>query len=897
MDTIQQLEDNKKIAILWYGQCGVDCEDYVLADNTEQADKIDHIYEIADDETQTIFYSSYSSHIHGNQDLTTLQCGHAYYVVLKKGNDTLEIPNVTIANAGISDAGKVSPDCVLKPDLDFVTLEPNQPHDLKLRLTVDITDLIAPCAANSWKYMIYTGGEEETDDYDGKTYGPYNGSNISNGGADGRLHAIVVSPKVDDTAGGLWYKVKIWGVDADGVRSTEEPDQELTTYLPWPGGSLQITGTVNVQYNEYEGPSSASSAQSFSGNSALVKSIYLVKPSMNSGGDDTNINRYQYSINNTNTWVDYDSVANDTSVQLNFSDKIYWRLKSDISAGAEATDSTSYNSKMTIKYIDQLDTVYYVESNLSGKVYNQRITITSLTDNRNNTTTLKVNLFTASKFKYKLEKLTAQNGTVEKTYTDYGTTLSSTTQTINTLTMIQDAEFGPGWYQVTAQAWNNSRKVSDVDAVEKTYINWATATLSATNSVSDSYAENAGPSEGLPITVSASWIDENSVEFNGQADSKWEYQIGTGAWTALTDTKVNLSMSAVSGNQSSLNTFKVRMKAGLTEASYNEQINWFATGKDTTSPTDTTTLNGTVSEPVVGPKVAWIGFQDGTNSTYSNWYKLDVIDNEFIDLTEAVADWNSKSNLAGFMSQMTGISGNCAGKSFDFALKENVQLDSCKHRGDAGGFGIQDPIGEAINPSLASAADSDSAWNSLNGKSLAEVGGRLGVYVPTSYTKMKISESETSYATELSTLANSSDGDDVAYFQGAMITASPERPEGVLTQDQLDNTFNSDGINVFCNGCPPESNGSGVNLRIDQDEDGTSNIKRYNATSCSHAGMTSGNWNGANLYFRSTASASNGSLRRLGDESKPIKINEIYFDMASDDTKIKLVNGKLPDCA
>ena len=199
---------------------------------------------------------------------------------------------------------------------------------------------------------------------------------------------------------------------------------------------------LNVQYNEYEELSSASSAQSFSGNSALVKSIYLVKPSMNSGGDDTNINHYQYSINNTNTWVDYDSVANDTSVQLNFSDKIYWRLKSDISAGAEATDSTSYNSKMTIKYIDQLDTVYYVESNLSGKVYNQRITITSLTDNRNNTTTLKVNLFTASKFKYKLEKLTAQNGTVEKTYTDYGTILSSTTQTINTLTMISDAEFG-----------------------------------------------------------------------------------------------------------------------------------------------------------------------------------------------------------------------------------------------------------------------------------------------------------------------------------------------------------------------------------------------------------------------------------------------------------------------
>ena len=133
-------------------------------------------------------------------------------------------------------------------------------------------------------------------------------------------------------------------------------------------------------------------------------------------------------------------------------------------------------------------------------------------------------------------------------------------------------------------------------------------------------------SEGLPVTVSASWIDENSVEFNGLADSKWEYQIGTGAWTALTDTKVNLPMSAVSGNQSSLNTFKVRMKAGLTEASYNEQINWFATGKDTTSPTDTTTLNGTVSGTSCRRKVAWIGFSANGhtegNSAYTPFYEV-----------------------------------------------------------------------------------------------------------------------------------------------------------------------------------------------------------------------------------------------------------------------------------
>ena len=55
-----------------------------LRTTPSKRDKIDHIYEIADDETQTIFYSSYSSHIHGNQDLTTLQCGPRILCCIEK---------------------------------------------------------------------------------------------------------------------------------------------------------------------------------------------------------------------------------------------------------------------------------------------------------------------------------------------------------------------------------------------------------------------------------------------------------------------------------------------------------------------------------------------------------------------------------------------------------------------------------------------------------------------------------------------------------------------------------------------------------------------------------------------------------------------------------------------
>ena len=170
MDTIQQLTDNKKIAIVWYGECGEDCVDYDLDDsaNATETNKIDHIYEIADDQTKSIFYSSYVGHVHSNSDqtLNTLQCGHAYYLVLKKGSDTLEIPNMTIAHAGIPNAGKISQSCVVAPEIEFVDLIANgPPADLKLKITVNIDDLIAPCAANTWKYKIIKGGENETDPY------------------------------------------------------------------------------------------------------------------------------------------------------------------------------------------------------------------------------------------------------------------------------------------------------------------------------------------------------------------------------------------------------------------------------------------------------------------------------------------------------------------------------------------------------------------------------------------------------------------------------------------------------------------------------------------------------------------------------------------------------------
>ena len=1151
MDTIQQLTNNKKIAIVWYGECGEDCVDYDLNDsaNATETNKIDHIYEIADDQTKSIFYSSYVGHIHngGVQTLTTLQCGHAYYVVLKEGNDTLNIPNMTLAHAGIS-AGKISQSCAIAPEIEFVDLIANIPADLKLKITVNIDDLIAPCAANTWKYKIIKGGENETDEYTEIIVDDVEGGNTTPVG----VNVEEISSAMPE--GGIYYKVVIWGENANGDKITEEPDQEKVVLMPWPSGLFSIVGTVGVNYLEYEGPSPSSTELTFSGQDSLIESLHLIKPSLKeTSGADTNVVNWQYQINGTGAWTEYNDILSDDQVEVQYTDKIYWRLKEDLSAGAEVDLSKNYNATMVVKYVEKNGTTLFVETDLIGDVLNRKITIRAFKDDRNFNASLDITRLNVKRWDYKLEKLNDNQTDVETTVRDFSSIIATGAErgtetedsTINIQSIIESE--GAGYYRVTVQGYHktdNGIVVTDVPAVDETFFNWVAPTFAIsstganTGTVDVFYREYEGPSSSEPLVLTAQtnvhsveftsktnqtnwfygldatadvsplpvnpanidvtnknninfilkedlkasgtvdvaydsdlefvikgkdtvhpvaigttlnpeltikghvkeritsidtlviqsndpnantinlratfdltetnrytftwnkdsaslsttdadtgatynsnnltkdlsvdlntdnrgvykfelvgkhsdannnvvnesgWIagqvaesDEKSITvnypdptfavtstisdgykereessratspkvkvttfhwmdhseditFTGPSDSIWEYKKSAGTWISVSATPVVVTKSE---------EIEVRVKEGkLVSDNGTEILNWSATSLDGTTKTDTTTLNANITEGEELPKVAWIGFQDGNTSTYSNWYKLDVIDNEFIDLTEAVADWNSKTTIAGFMSQMTGVSGNCTGKSFDFALKENVQLDSCKHRGDAGAFGMQDPIGEAINPSLASAADSDSAWNSLNGKSITEVDGKLGVSLPTSYTKMKISESETSYSTELSTLASSSGGDDVAYFQGAMITASPERPVGMLTQEQLDNTFNSDGINVFCNGCPPESSESGVNLRIDQDEDGSSNVKRYNATSCNHAGMTSGNWNGANLYFRSTAAASNGSLRRLGDESKPININEIYFDLASDDSKIKLVNGKLPDCA
>ena len=93
MDTIEQLTDNKKIAIVWYGECGEDCVDYDLTDsaNDTETDKIDHIYEIADDQTKSIFYSDLTLLSRQSCGLFDFICFTHEFLVLATVDDFLSV--------------------------------------------------------------------------------------------------------------------------------------------------------------------------------------------------------------------------------------------------------------------------------------------------------------------------------------------------------------------------------------------------------------------------------------------------------------------------------------------------------------------------------------------------------------------------------------------------------------------------------------------------------------------------------------------------------------------------------------------------------------------------------------------------------------------------------------
>ena len=205
--------------------------------------------------------------------------------------------------------------------------------------------------------------------------------------------------------GGIYYKVVIWGENANGDKITEEPDQEKVALMPWPSGLFSIVGTVGVDYLEYEGPSSSSTELTFSGQPSLIDTLHLIKPSLKDiPGVDTNAVNWQYQIN-SDGWVEYNDISSADEVEVQYTDKIYWRLKEDLSAGTEVDLSKNYNATMVVKYVEKNGTTLFVEKDLIGDVLNRKITIRAFQDDRNFNASLDITRLNVKRWDYKLEKL------------------------------------------------------------------------------------------------------------------------------------------------------------------------------------------------------------------------------------------------------------------------------------------------------------------------------------------------------------------------------------------------------------------------------------------------------------------------------------------------------------
>ena len=688
MDTIQQLTDNKKVAIIWYGECGEDCVDYVLTDSTNEVEtnKIDHIYEIADDQTKSIFYSSYVSHVHnsGVQTLTTLQCGHAYYVVLKEGNDTLEIPNMTLAHAGIGNAGKISQSCAVAPELGFVDLVANFPADLKLKLTVNIDDLVAPCASNTWKYKIIKGGETETAPYDETIYDDVAGPNTTNVG----VPVEVISDVLPE--GGVYYKVIIWGVNADGDKITEEPDQEKVVLMPWPSGAFSIVGTVDVDYLEYEGPSGESPQQTLSGQQSLIDTLHLIKPSMKTTPDaDTNVENWQYQIN-SDGWVDYDTIADDFSVVLVYTDKISWKLKEGLSAGNEVDDSTNYNATMVVKCVENNGTIKFAEADLIGEVLNRRITIRVFQDDRNFNASLDITRYNVKRWDYKLEKLSDNKQTVTKTIKDFNASDIVATgvergsepedSTINIQTAIET--HGAGYYRVTVQGYhktNDGIVVTDDPAVEEAFFNWPAPTFAISSTGANAttvdvfYREYEGPSlqEALVLTAQSNVA---SVEFTSLTnETSWFY--GVDAAAIVTPLPVNPTNIVVTDKNNINFILKEDQKAsGTVDVAYDSNLRFKIVGKDTLHQDATgtilnpeITIKGHVKERITSIDSLVIQSSDPNANTINLRATFDLT-----EINRYTFTWNKDSTPLSTTDADTGTTYNSNNLTKDLSVDLNT---------------------------------------------------------------------------------------------------------------------------------------------------------------------------------------------------------------------------------
>jgi hypothetical protein len=109
---IKQSSDSLSFYMGWYGVCDECTETYDLTIEGHR-EKIFRVFQINErNENYSVFLPSYTPEQDFMQDFTHLECGRAYLIVLKRGNETLDdLTNFVATNKLSTSAGTLVDDC------------------------------------------------------------------------------------------------------------------------------------------------------------------------------------------------------------------------------------------------------------------------------------------------------------------------------------------------------------------------------------------------------------------------------------------------------------------------------------------------------------------------------------------------------------------------------------------------------------------------------------------------------------------------------------------------------------------------------------------------------------------------------------------------------------------
>ena len=855
MKKIQQLENSRRLALAWYGNCEVECEDYDLmaTENEQMVSLVDHIYEIkGSDSSMPIYYSAYTDHIHDTgvtPTLTHLKCGRAYYIVLKKGNAEFEIPGLECTDSESMDdpVRRLTSECPAEftptptktktktpTPTPTKTKTPTETNTKTKTKTETPTKTKTPSKSKTptpSKSESYVQGPEPKYSISGniaETYTEYDASRLETTGT------LTLSGK--ENLESLTMKVKTSTTDAlsawtyDGSALEENTDYDILdadTLDFVLSNTLLASEASNKNFNitlEFTGVGSSKSADG----SDLYQPVVKTKT--------ISATIYDKKLSATNLSVGTSSSTNKANASSSLS-------------------HTKLNRSLHKWMVQKQQTGDY--ELISGEDFGDNV----LTANGNAQLTLDLdNVDVANWFPINLklqargDHETDQSKSYE-TFYNSGTNYDDVGQVTPLIEKTASIEITPGFNITGATVENAELK---------------TFSISQTVTMAPGATTSENPSDGVQIGITKAFLKSvtltsivgtGTAEEQATAKEAWEMDKGSG-YAPLPDDGTDIS---------NLNNVKFRLASGKNAGTYNLAATFTGLTVTETPIIITLMLKGEIIE-TPGPltiKNLWIAFStnDLSDSRHSAFYEVQGAEAETMRI-----DFD---NVANFNMALGFCSGPCP---------DPINLDG-------GGTYLIDPPAP-LNVLPYTTLPSGVTHEQLNNTSIQKDGDGLFVQVVVEfdYTKFKIIED--GFATAIEAEIDASELGDTSHI---MLVKSDTKP--VYGQDgyteALATAYNFPSEMVLkCNDTENYDLDAGQQTLLVLNVGGT--LSAYvpkdstdiSLTDVKIDGKDDKEWNGAERVFY-------WSVNRISttNTNKPSLISEFYFQKANDGPKIKFGEG------